>query len=360
MSDAKRVRQTPRQPSRSRAHANVPGQSQGLLKFTYFNSNCNLQKVEKDSSVDANSPTAPTIAKKLRKKRSPADTPVSSVAPPQQATTPESTAIVPSGTPVAAASTTSGTAVTAAPVIARSPVRTPQVPPPSAQVASKRASGDNHNAGVALPVPVSVTDAGTAWRKRKSQLPASGQSVEDMLLTLDRHCQKNPTESVSKAIESEDEEDERSVDENEIELDAESSSHVTSDDSNPFEDKSEAELSGNENDDVVDDEDAEDDAEGSEEEAAPEPLPVKTPKKGMGKSAKEATVKQKTPIVDAGGSGKVQRKKAVSSAGVTKRVPIAKSSRASSAVKAGPFYDAPKGKATPKATTTSRTRSANK
>ena len=305
--------------------------------------------MEKDSSVETNPPTAPTIAKKMRKKRLPTDTLVTPVAPTHDhATPPDTPAIVPSGAAVAAASTASATAVTAAPPPARSPGPAPQVSTaPQARVASKRGSGDNvHNGGVFSPVPVSVTEAGTASRNRKSQLPACGQSVEDMISILERHRQKKPTASVPKAAAIQDDEDELSIDENEVELDAESSSHVTSDDSNAFAEMSEEEVSANENVDVH--EDAEDDAEGSEEEAAPEALPVKTPKKGKEKSAKAAA------------SGKVQRKKAVRSAGVTKRVPIAKASRPSTAVKAGSFYDAPNAKETPKATSASRTRSTKK
>jgi len=315
--------------------------------------------VEKDSSVDNTSPTAPTIAKKTRKKRVPADTPVTPVASTHHATPPELPSIVGSGAPIATETTTSIAAVTAALLPPRSQLCNAQVPAPSAQVASKRTSGDIHNTGASLPVPVSVTDAGTAWRNRKSQLPASGQSVDDMISILERHRQKKPTESVSKPVEIEGDEDDNSMDENEIVLDAESSSHDdTSDDSNPFEDKLEEELSGNENDELVDDDDAEDDAEGSEEEEAPEPLPVKAAKKGKAKSTKEPTSKHKTPIVDAGVSGKVQKKKAVASAGVTKRVPNAKSSRSSSAVKAGSFYAAPKGKPTAQASNATRSRSA--
>ena len=192
---------------------------------------------------------------------------------------------------------------------------------------------------VPVSAPTSVTAAGAAWRTRKT-VPVGGQSVEDLLAILERSRRTKAASAPANALEVDDEEsDGHSSDENEVRLDElGSKSDVTSESSNPF---CGSDNSDHEDDDNVVVEEGEDEPE-DEEDTAPLPLTSRKPdsKKGRGKGAKE--VIENAPSKNSGKKANVRTKKAVTT-GVSKRVPIDKSSE-SSAVKSAAFYVKPKAK----------------
>jgi len=302
--------------------------------------------VEKDPSVDASALPAPT-KKKTSKKVAVADksdsAQVVSITPLQ---------VVPALADVAAVSTSSPASVTDA-------VRShSHAPPATAQVHAATTAVGSRESVVdlvgQLPQPVSVTGTGAAWRSRKS-FDGGGQSVEDMLSILERRgSTRNAVSQRTQVIVPDEVSDPDDVssghvsDENEVHLDdAESSkSDVTSDHSK---------ASGSSEKSSEEDVAAEDDGD-SAEDIDPEPLPKPSVKKSSKAKVKSSTKpvenrKAQGPGKVGEGSEKVRgRKKPISSAGVTKRVPISRAST-SSAVKSGNFYDA---KANPKPPVTRR------